>query len=64
MTSATSFGNINLEFLDLPLGSEESAQLYILGPLFQSEGCDTRFLANLRALLSLLFLNNSIIRFS
>lgn len=64
MTSTTSFGDTGLEFLNLSLCSEESAQLHQVRATSQIVSRHTRFLANLRALLSLLFLNNSMIRFS
>jgi hypothetical protein len=65
MTSTTSFDNTSLHLLNLSLCSEESAQLQIRILLqISSCLCHTRFLANLRARLSLLFLNNSMIRFS
>ena len=45
MTSATSFGNTDLEFLNLPLGSKESAQLHILAPRFSVSGVWYPFLS-------------------
>src|SRR5579862_3564740 len=61
MTSPSSFCDTRLKFLNLLLCAEECSQLISANV---SNLKHTRFFANLRARLSLLFLSNSMIRFS